>query len=93
MNPLTDLFRRSRTFRILFYLSMVLLWALIAFISFGSLENYSYVGNMLLLAAIMFFALWAWWYGEDRDRRRAARTAGQDGEPSTTNGDGPRGLA
>ena len=88
MNPVTALFRRSRSFRLFFYLSMVVLWALIAFISFGSLEKYSYVGNMVLLAAVIFFALWAWWYGEDRDRRRAARAAAQNGEPNSADGNG-----
>jgi hypothetical protein len=28
------------------------------------------------------FALWAWWYGEDRDRRRAARAAQGNGASS-----------
>jgi hypothetical protein len=32
----------------------------------------------------LFFAAWAWWYGEDRDRRRAAKAARDNGRPSTT---------
>jgi len=27
----------------------------------------------------MLFALWAWWYGEDRDRRRAIKAQPRDG--------------
>lgn len=90
MNPLTRLFRRSRAFRLLFYVSMVPLWALIAFISIQALGGYSEVGDVTLLALIMFFALWAWWYGEDRDRRQASK-AGEangngngNGRPPTT---------
>jgi hypothetical protein len=48
-------------------------WVLVAFISINSFEDYTEVGNLTVLALIMFFALWAWWYGEDRDRRQAAR--------------------
>jgi hypothetical protein len=85
MNPLTRLFRRSRAFRLLFYVSMVPLWGLIAFISFDSLGKYSQVGDVTLLILIMLFALWAWWYGEDRDRRTAAKAeqANGNGRPPT----------
>jgi hypothetical protein len=78
------LFRRSRAFRLAFYVSMVPVWALICFIAFDSLEGYSRVGDVTLLALIMLFAVWAWWYGEDRDRRRGAANAKQadgDGRP------------
>ena len=82
MNPLTRLFRRSRAFRVAFYISMVPVWALICFISFNSLGGYSEVGDVTLLALIMFFAVWAWWYDEDRDRRRGVTNANH------TDGDG-----
>jgi len=82
MNPLTRLFRRSRAFRVAFYISMVPVWALACFISFGSLGGYSEVGDVTLLALIMFFAVWAWWYDEDRNRRRGVA------EADRTNGDG-----
>jgi hypothetical protein len=85
MNPLTRLFRRSRAFRIAFYVSMVAAWFLICFISFNSLGGYSEVGDVTLLALIMLFAAWAWWYGEDRDRRRAITKANRPDE----DGDGP----
>jgi hypothetical protein len=81
MNPLTRLFRRSRAFRLLFYVSMAPLWALIIFISFGSFDNYTEVGDVTILTLLMLFALWAWWYDEDRDRRRAAKA-------DQTNGNG-----
>jgi hypothetical protein len=85
MNPLTRLFRRSRAFRLLFYISMVPLWGFIAYISLNSFKNYSEVGDATILALIMLFALWAWWYGEDRDRRRAAKAeqANGNGRPPT----------
>jgi hypothetical protein len=79
MNPLTRLFRRSRAFRLLLYVSMVPLWALIIFVSFDSFGDYSEVGDVTLLLLIMLFALWAWWYGEDRDRRRAIKAQQRDG--------------
>jgi hypothetical protein len=82
MSPLTRLFRRSRAFRLAFYLSMVPVWALIGFVSFDALSKYSQVGDVTLLALTMLFAAWAWWYSEDRDRRRALLKANQ------TNGDG-----
>jgi hypothetical protein len=85
MNPLTRLFRRSRAFRLLFYVSMVPVWGLIAFISFDSLHVYSQVGDVTFLILITLFAAWAWWYGEDRDRRRAAQAeqANGNGRPPT----------
>jgi hypothetical protein len=85
MNPVTALFRRSRAFRLLLYVLMLPLWALIIFISFDSFGAYSQVGDVTLLLLIMLFALWAWWYGEDRDRRRAVKTqqANGNGRPPT----------
>jgi hypothetical protein len=87
MNPLTRLFRRSRAFRVLLYVSTFPLWALIIFISFGSFGNYSEVGNVTLLALVMLFAVWAWWYGEDRDRRRAAQAGDVNGNGRPPAGD------
>ncbi|HEX4752661.1 MAG TPA: hypothetical protein VH268_07175 [Solirubrobacterales bacterium] len=86
MNPLTRLFRRSRVFRVAFYISMVPVWILIGYVSFDSFGAYSQVGDVTLLLLIMFFAAWAWWYGEDRDRRRAAKAnrTDDDGRPPAT---------
>jgi hypothetical protein len=73
MNPVTRVFRRSRAFRVAFYILMAPVWALVAFISINSFGAYSEVGEITLLLLIMLFAAWAWWYDEDRDRRRAAK--------------------
>jgi hypothetical protein len=69
--------RRRRVIRIIVNVLLVPAWVLVAFISINSFEDYTEVGNLTLLALIMFFALWAWWYGEDRDRRRAAKAREQ----------------
>lgn len=87
MNPLTRVYRRSRAFRVLLYVLFVPLTLLVFVISDDMWKTYTQVGNLTLLAAFLLFALWAWWYGEDRDRRRAARTAQDDGA-SWANGDG-----
>jgi hypothetical protein len=87
MNPLTRVYRRSRAFRVLLYVLFVPLTLLVFVISDDMWKTYTQVGNLTLLAAFLLFALWAWWYGEDHDRRRAARTAQDDGA-SWANGDG-----
>jgi len=86
MNPLTRLYRRSRVYRLLCYFLTLPLWGFIGYISFNSFGKYSEVGDVTILALVMFFALWAWWYDEDRDRRRAlkAEQADNDGRPPTT---------
>jgi hypothetical protein len=77
---------RSRAVRIAGYVLLGPLWALIAFLSINSLGTYTAVGDATVLALIMLFAAWAWWYGEDRDRRRAAKAAqvDADGHPPAT---------
>ena len=65
------LFRRSRAFRIVCYAALLPLWVLVALVSSNTLAGYTATGNVVLVALFMFFALWAWWYGEDRDRRSA----------------------
>jgi uncharacterized protein involved in response to NO len=87
MNPLTGLYRRSRAFRVVLYLLFLPLTLLVFVISDDAWTKYTQVGNLTLLAAFMLFALWAWWYGEDRDRRRAARAAQHNGA-SRGDGDG-----
>jgi len=79
MNPLTGLYRRSRAFRVVLYLLFLPLTLLVFVISDDAWTKYTQVGNLTLLVAFMLFALWAWWYGEDRDRRRAARAAQHNG--------------
>jgi hypothetical protein len=87
MNPLTRLYRRSRAYRVVLYVLFVPLTLLVFVISDDMWAKYTQVGNLTLLAAFLLFALWAWWYGEDRDRRRAARAA-QDNGASSVAGDG-----
>jgi len=92
MNPLTRLYRRSRAFRFLSYVLMLLAILLVWIVSDGMWSSYTQVGDLTLFFAFLCFAAWAWWYGEDRDRRRSAKTprdngAGQsngNGRPSTT---------
>ena len=87
MNPFTRLYRASRVFRIVLYLLMVPATLFVWFLADNSFENYTEVGNLTILAAFLFFALWAWWYGEDRDRRRAAKSS-HNGLASAQDGDG-----
>jgi cytochrome bd ubiquinol oxidase subunit II len=87
MNPLTRLYRRSRAFRVVLYCLFLPLTLLVFVISDDMWAKYSQLGNLTLLAAFLLFAPWAWWYGEDRDRRRAARAA-QDDRASKGHGDG-----
>jgi hypothetical protein len=67
---------------------MVPLWALITFIVINSLGKYTEVGDITLFVLIMFFAIWAWWYGEDRDRRRARGESAQHTDPGSSSDDG-----
>jgi hypothetical protein len=87
MNPLTRLYRHSRAFRVLCYFLMLLAILLVWVVSDDMWSKYSQTGNLILFFSFLFFAGWAWWYGEDRDRRRAARAARADGARSG-NGDG-----
>jgi hypothetical protein len=73
MNPLTRLYRRSRAFRIVMYVLMVPATLLVWVVSDGMWVRYTQVGDLTLLFSFLLFAAWAWWYGEDRDRRRGRR--------------------
>jgi membrane protease YdiL (CAAX protease family) len=92
MNPFTRLYRRSRAFRVLCYFLMLLAIVLVWVVSDDMWSNYTQVGDLTLFFAFLLFAAWAWWYGEDRDRRCAAKAArsngagpsDRDGSPSTT---------
>jgi F0F1-type ATP synthase assembly protein I len=79
---MTRLYRRSRAFRIVLYLLFIPLALLVFVVSDDMWATYTQVGDVTLLTAFMVFALWAWWYGEDRDRRRAARAAQGNGASS-----------
>jgi high-affinity Fe2+/Pb2+ permease len=83
MNPLTRLYRRSGPFRLLSYFLMLLAILLVWIVSDEMWSNYSQVGDLTLFFAFLVFAAWAWWYGEDRDRRRAAKAARDNGAGSS----------
>ena len=63
---------KARVMRTVVNVLLVPVWVLVAFICIHSFSKYSDVANLTLIALIMMFSLWAWWYGEDRDRRQAA---------------------
>jgi hypothetical protein len=65
--------------KLVLYILFVPLTLLVFVVSDDMWANYSQVGDLALLFGFILFALWAWWYGEDRDRRRAARAAQDDG--------------
>jgi hypothetical protein len=73
--------------RVVAYLLFVPLTLLLFVVSDDMWKRYTQVGDLTLLAAFLVFALWAWWYGEDRDRRRAA-SAARDNGASRADGDG-----
>jgi uncharacterized membrane protein len=87
MNPFTWLYRRSRAFRVLCYFLIVLVTFFIWAMADNQYAHYTEVGDLTVFTAFMLFAAWAWWYGEDRDRRRAANAARDNGAGSS-NGDG-----
>jgi membrane protease YdiL (CAAX protease family) len=87
MNPLTRLYRRSRAYRVLCYFLMLLAILLVWIVSDDMWSNYTEVGDLTLFFSFLVFAAWAWWYGEDRDRRRAAKAGRVNGAgPSDGNG-------
>jgi membrane protease YdiL (CAAX protease family) len=87
MNPLTRLYRRSRAFRVFCYCLMPPAILLVWVVSDGMWAKYSQVGDLTLMFLFLVFAAWAWWYGEDRDRRQAARAVQANGAKGA-DGDG-----
>ena len=83
MNPLTRLYRGSRAFRVLLYLLSVPLTLFVWFLSDNSWEKYTEVGNLSVLALFILLGLFAWWYDEDRARRRALKSAHENGDASS----------
>jgi hypothetical protein len=92
MNPLTRLYRGSRAFRVLLYVMSIPVTLFFWFLSDNSWQNYTEVGNLTLLVLFMFFGLFAWWYDEDRNRRRSAKAVRENGD-RRSNGDDPSSLA
>jgi hypothetical protein len=66
MNPFTWLYRRSRAFRVLCYLLVVLATFFMWAIADNQFAHYSQVGDLVALIGFMVFAAWAWWYGDGR---------------------------
>jgi hypothetical protein len=92
MNPLTRLYRGSRAFRVLLYVLSVPLTLFVWFLSDNSWQKYTEVGNLSVLALFLLVGLFAWWYDEDRDRRRAAK-AGRDNGTGSSDGQNGSSLA
>ncbi|HTU29443.1 MAG TPA: hypothetical protein VMF07_08685 [Solirubrobacteraceae bacterium] len=88
------LYRRSRPFRVFCWALLLLpLWQILEFLSDNDLRNYSQTGDAILLTVWMLFAAGAWWYGEDRERRRASKHGDDDarnGQPGPGNDGDPR---
>jgi membrane protease YdiL (CAAX protease family) len=89
MNPLTRLYRHSRAYRVFCYFLMLLAVLLVWVVSDDMWSNYTQVGDLTLFFAFLVFAAWAWWYGEDRDRRQAAKAARHNGADPSNGDDSP----
>jgi putative Ca2+/H+ antiporter (TMEM165/GDT1 family) len=70
-------FRRTRVIAMLIVINIGLnvVFNVVGLVSTDTLSRYSATGNAVLLAIFMLFAVWAWWYGEDRDRRAELKAA------------------
>jgi len=70
-------FRRTRAIAIVIWINLVLnvVFNVVGLVSTDTLSKYSATGNAVLLVILMLFAAWAWWYGEDRDRRAELKDA------------------
>jgi putative Ca2+/H+ antiporter (TMEM165/GDT1 family) len=70
-------FRRTRVIAMLIVINIGLnvLFNVVGLVSTDTLSKYSATGNAVLLVIFMLFAVWAWWYGEDRDRRAELKDA------------------
>jgi len=70
-------FRRTRAIAMVIWINLVLnvVFNVVGLVSTDTLSKYSATGNAVLLVIFMLFAVWAWWYGEDRDRRAELKDA------------------
>jgi amino acid transporter len=72
-------FRQTRAFAItmviLINIALNVIFNVVGLISTNTLGKYTATGNAVLVAILMLFAVWAWWYGEDRDRRAELKDA------------------
>ena len=70
-------FRRTRAIAMVIWINLVLnvVFNVVGLVSTNTLGKYTATGNAVLVAILMLFAVWAWWYGEDRDRRAELKDA------------------
>ena len=72
-------FRQTRAFAIamviLINIALNVVFNVVGLVSTNTLGKYTATGSAVLLAILMLFAVWAWWYGEDRDRRAELKDA------------------
>ena len=70
-------FRRTRVIAMLIVINIALnvVFNVVGLVSTNTLSHYTATGNAVLVAIFMLFAVWAWWYGEDRDRRAELKEA------------------
>jgi hypothetical protein len=66
MNPFTWLYRRSRAYRVVCYVLIVVLTFFMWAIADNQFAHYSEVGDLAVLIGFMTFAAWAWSYGDGR---------------------------
>ena len=72
--------KRFRKIRAIAMVILINIWLNVVFnvvglVSTNTLGNYTATGNAVLVVIFMLFAAWAWWYGEDRDRRAELKAA------------------
>ena len=81
------LYRRSRVIRVLCWLLVLApLTQILEFFADNDLRKYTATGDAIGLAAWMLFAVWAWWYAEDRERRHEAKAHQTDSATSNEHG-------
>ena len=70
-------FRKTRAIAMVIVINIALnvVFNVVGLVSTDTLSNYSATGNAVLVVIFTLFAVWAWWYGEDRDRRAELKTA------------------
>ena len=72
-------FRQTRAFAItmviLINIALNVVFNVVGLVSTNTLGKYTATGSAVLLAILMLFAVWAWWYGGDRDRRAELKDA------------------
>ena len=70
-------FRKTRAIAMVILINIWLnvVFNVVGLVSTNTLGKYTATGNAVLVVIFMLFAVWAWWYGEDRDRRAELKAA------------------